>query len=296
MSLPHLTIIGERINPGFASSKALLDAEDLPALQALAVSQVEKGAHYLTINVGDKATSRPDFLVQLITGVQDAVDVPLAFDYPNHSVQELCLRTYRPEKACGRKPIVNSVSELRLDMLDLIKIQPFRLVLMASERIENGQELPNNTAEEVAQTARRLVQRIVTNGTGLTLDDLIIDVSLCPVATDSEGQTRRAIEAIKRIGCDPELEGVHLIVGLSNLGIMLPKLALDGSRLSTKLESAFLTLTRPHGLDTILGTAGRDYQMLPPDDFVLRGFQEAIQLDGFETLLRLQELYKAPRP
>jgi cobalamin-dependent methionine synthase I len=296
MSLPHLTLIGERINPGFASSKALLDAEDLPALQALAVSQVEKGAHYLTINVGDKATSRPDFLVKLITAVQDAVDVPLAFDYPHHSVQELCLRTYQPEKAHGRKPIVNSVSELRLDMLELIKIQPFRLVLMASERVENGNELPNNTAEEVAQTARRLARRIANNGSGLTLDDLLIDVSLCPVATDSESHTRRAIEAIKLIGRDPELKGVHLVVGLSNLGIMLPKLALDGSRLSTKLESAFLTLTLPHGLDTILGTPGRDYQMLPPDDFVLRGFQEAIQLEGFETLLRFQQLYKAPRP
>lgn len=292
MSLPHLTLIGERINPGFASSKALLDAEDLPALQALAVSQVEKGAHYLTINVGDKATSRPEFLVKLIEAVQAAAEVPLAFDYPNHAVQELCLRTYQPAKARGRKPIVNSVSELRLDMLDLIRIQPFRLVLMASERVENGKELPNTNAEEVAQTARRLARRIVGNGSGLTLDDLIVDVSLCPIATDSEGQTRRAIEAIKLIGRDPELQGVHLIVGLSNLGIMLPKLALDGSRLSTKLESAFLTLTRPHGLDTILGTPGRDYQMLPPDDFVLRGFEEAIALDGFETLLRLQELYR----
>ena len=292
MPLPNLTIIGERINPGFASSKALLDAEDLPALQALAVSQVEKGAQYLTINVGDKATGRPDFLVKLITAVQDAVDVPLAFDYPNHSVQELCLRTYRPDKARGRRPIVNSVSELRLDMLDLIKIRPIRLVLMASERVENGKELPNNTAEEVAQTARRLVKRIINSGTGLTIDDLIVDVSLCPVATDSENQTRRAIEAIKLIGRDPELKGVHMIVGLSNLGIMLPKVALDGSRLSTKLESAFLTLTLPHGLDTILGTPGRDYQMLPPDDFVLRGLEEAIQLDGFETLLRIQQLYK----
>ena len=292
MSLPHLTLIGERINPGFASSKALLDAEDLPGLQALAVSQVEKGAHYLTINVGDKATSRPDFLVKLIEAVQDAVDVPLAFDYPNYAVQELCLRTYRPEKARERRPIVNSVSELRLDMLDLIKIQPFRLVLMASERVENGQELPNTNAEEVAQTARRLVQRIIGGGTGFAPDNLIIDVSLCPVATDSEGQTRRAIEAIKLIGRDPELKDVHLIVGLSNLGIMLPKLALDGSRLSTKLESAFLTLTIPHGLDMILGTPGRDYQMLPPDDFVLRGLQEAIALDGFDTLLRVQQLYK----
>ncbi len=107
MLLSNLTLIGERINPGFARSKALLDAEDLPALQALAVSQVEKGAHCLTINVGDKATERPDFLVRLIEAVQEAVDVPEALNCPHRLVQELCLRTYRPERARSRKPIVN---------------------------------------------------------------------------------------------------------------------------------------------------------------------------------------------
>jgi cobalamin-dependent methionine synthase I len=292
MTLSHLTLIGERINPGFTSSKALLDTEDIKSLQELAVSQVHKGARGLTINVGDKATRDSSFLVKLIEAVQDVVDVPLSFDYPHRSVQEICLKTYRPEKARGRKPIVNSVTELRLDMLGLLKIQPFRLVLMASERLENGQALPNRTAEEVAQTARRLVLRIVNDGCGLALNDLLVDVSLCPIASDTEGHTRRAIEAIRLIGDDPELRGVHLMVGLSNLGIMLPKLALDGSRLSTKLESAFLTMTVPHGLDTILATPGRDYQILPEDDFVLRGFQEAIALDGFETLVRLQQLYR----
>jgi cobalamin-dependent methionine synthase I len=292
MKLPELTLIGERINPGFATSKALLAKEDICGLQELAVSQVRQGAQYLTINVGDKATGTTGFLVKLIEAVQEAVNVPLAFDYPHRSVQETCLKTYRPEKACGRRPIVNSVTELRLDMLDLARIQPFRLVLMASERLENGGGVPNRTSEEVARTARRLALRIIDAGHGFTPDDLIIDVSLCPIASDAEGHTRRAIEAIRLIGGDPALRGVHMMVGLSNLGIMLPKLALDGSRLSTKLESAFLTLTVPHGLDTILATPGRDYQILPEDDFVLRGFQEAIELDGFDTLMRLQQLYR----
>ncbi len=296
MSLPKLTIIGERINPGFVSSKALLDKENLKGLQELAVSQVQKGARYLTINVGEKATATPGFLVKLIEAVQAVVDVPLSFDYPHESVQELCLKTYDPAKARGRKPIVNSVTELRLDMLerlkDLLKIQPFRLVLMASERLEHGHAQPNRTADEIAQTAKRLVRRVLTDGYRLTPDDLLIDVSLCPLASDTDGQTRRAIEAIRLIGSDPELRGVHQMVGLSNLGIMLPKLALDGSRLSVKLESAFLTLTMSNGLDTILGTPGRDYQLLSEDDFVFRGFKEAINLDGFETILRLQQLYR----
>lgn len=296
MPIPNLTVIGERINPGFASSKALLDAENIPCLQTLAMDQVQKGAHYLTINVGDKATDNPAFLVKLIQSVQSVVNVPLSFDYPHRSVQEICLNTYDPARAQGRKPIVNSISELRWDMLELRKLRPFRLVVMASERLENGEAMPNRTGEEVALTARRLVRRILNETNGFVLDDLIVDVSLFPIASDTEGLTRRSIEAIQLIGRDPELRGIHLIVGLSNLGIMLPKRARDGSRLSTKLESAFLTLAMPQGLDTILGTPGRDYQLLPEDDFVLRGFKEAIALEGFDTLLRLRGLYQTDSP
>ena len=40
MTNPHgfdITVIGDRINPGFKSTKALLDNEDLAGIQALAV-------------------------------------------------------------------------------------------------------------------------------------------------------------------------------------------------------------------------------------------------------------------
>ncbi len=296
MPIPNLTIIGERINPGFASSKALLDAADIPGLQQLAVSQEQKGAQYLTINVGDRATRDPDFLVRLIRAVQAVVELPLAFDYPHQSVQEICLRAYDPGRARGRLPIVNSVTEVRWDMVKLRKDFPFRLVIMASERVENGEELSNRTAAEIAETARRVANRVLNDGGGFTPDDLLIDVSLFPMASDTEGLTRRALEAIGMIGSDPAMRGVHQLVGLSNLGIMLPKQARDGSRLSTKLESAFLTLAMPRGLDTVLATPGREYQLLPEDDFVLRGFKEAIALEGFETLLRLRELYQTNSP
>lgn len=293
MPILHLTIIGERLNPGFASSQALLEAEDIPGLQKLALEQARKGAHYLTINVGDKATANPGFLEELIRAVQAVVDLPLAFDYPHASVQELCLKAYDPARARGRKPIVNSISELRMEMLDLLSICPFRLVVMASERVEHGMELPNITPDEIHDTANRMVRRVLSAGCGMSPDDILIDVSLFPLAMDTEGRTRRALEAIRLIGADPELKGVHQLVGLSNLGIMLPKTALDGSRLSTGLESAFLTAAMPLGLDTILGTPGRDYQLLPDDDFVLRGFQDAIAADGFESLLCLRKLYQA---
>jgi 5-methyltetrahydrofolate--homocysteine methyltransferase len=220
------------------------------------------------------------------------VSLPLSFDYPNVSVQEVCLKTYDPAKAKGCKPIVNSVTERRWEMLDVLKIQPAKVVFMASERVENGQEIANQDAKEIAHTAARMVTRVLSNGHGLVADDLLIDVSLCPLASDTEGRIGRAIEAIRLISLEPALRGVHTLVGLSNLGIMLPKQAIDGEPLPVRVESSFLTLTVPNGLDTILGTPGRNYQLLSDDDLVFRGFKEAIAIGGFESLLRVQELYQ----
>lgn len=292
MPFPGLTIVGERINPGFASSKAILDKRDIRAIQDLAVSQVGKGAQFLTLNIGEAATTDPQFLAEVIRAIQAVCDAPISFDYPHASVQEVCLRTYDPIKARGRKPIVNSITESRWDMLDVLRLQPARVVLMASERVEGGVEVPNRTAQEILLTARRIVRRALNSGYRLTPDDLYIDVSLCPIASDTEGLIRRAVDAISLIGVDPELRGTHIVVGLSNLGIMLPKLALDGGKLSVRIESAFLTLTVPRGLDTILGTPGREYEPLPENDFVFRGFRDAIELEGYDALLRVQQLYR----
>lgn len=288
-----LTLIGERINPGFKSSRELLDAKDLPGLQALAVDQVQKGGcGYLTVNVGEASTRDPEFLADLIRAIQDVVDLPLAFDYPNREVQELCLAVYDPAKAGGRKPLMNSVAETRWDMLEIRDRQPFQVVLMASERLEDGRAVANQTAEQVHQTTRRMVAQLLSDDGRFEPEDLFLDVSLGPIGADFEGLTRRAVDAIEAIGSDPDLRRCHLLVGLSNLSISLPPRALDGGLLKVRLESAFLTLTVPHGLDYILGTPGRDYQLLPDDDFVMQGFREALALPAFETILRVQQLYK----
>jgi 5-methyltetrahydrofolate--homocysteine methyltransferase len=294
MAIPNLTIIGERINPGFPKSKELMENQDIDALTELAVSQVQKGAGFLTINIGDNPLEHVDFLRDLIMSVQSVVDVPLSFDSPDPVVQEICLKTFDPQKAKGRKPIVNSVNEQRWEMLDLFKIQSFRVVIMASERLEDGQMKQNRQSADIHATARRITEKILDGPHDIGRDDIYVDVSLGPMASDTEGLTGMAVDAIKQIGSEPALRGIHMIVGLSNLSIMLPSKAVDGSPLRVQLDSAFLTRTMPYGLDTILGTPGRDYRILPEDNFVLKGFDEAISLGGFESIMRIQQLYRNP--
>lgn len=293
MSFPNIKIIGERLNPGFKSTNEMFARRDIPGLAKLAAEQTAKGASYLNINVGDLAESEPEFLAGLIKAVQKAASAPLSFDYPNVPVQEMCLEIY-DERLGGGKPFINSIGELRWEMTELLRIRPCRVILMASERNENGRKVANRTAEEVYETARRMTERLLDGGYGLTKDDLYIDVSVGPIAADTEGLTRMAVQAIRRIGACPFLRGVHMSVGLTNLSIMLPAKTSDGQPFKELLESAFLTNTVPCGLDTVLGTAGRNYRHLPPDHPVLVGFNEALELSDVDALLRIQQLYMVP--
>lgn len=293
MAIPGLTIIGERINPGFKSSKELLDSNDIEAIQQLAIRQVEKGAGYLNINIGERALKDADYMIEINKAVQDVVDVPLSFDFPNFEVQKMCLENYDINKSGGRLPIVNSISEMRWEMLELLKIRPFKAILMASERVVDGESAANTHSDEVYETARRMAEGVLQQAQGMSLDDLFIDVSVAPIGADIMGMTRMAVDAINKIGSDENLKGIHMSVGLSNISVMLPSKAIDGSPLKTQIESAFLTLTVPKGLDTIIGTAGRNYELLPDDNLVMRGVREAIDLEGYDTILRIQEMYKA---
>jgi 5-methyltetrahydrofolate--homocysteine methyltransferase len=288
---PLFAIIGDRINPGFKSTKALLDAGDMAGMQALAKRQVDSGAVALDFTIGPRAKDDPEFLVEVIHAVQAAVTASICFDYPEPEVQEVCLKAYDPDKAGGAKPIINSMAETRWHMTDLLKIRPCKVMLMASERLEDGIGKPNKTAAEIAGTAKRAALRLVREH-DLALDDIIIDVSISALVADTVGLNREALTAIGLIGADPELKGLHISGGLSNIAQQLPPKAADGSDLKLQLECAFLTLARPLGMDTVLATPWRGFRMLPEDNYVLGVFRQALLASGTNALRQVRKLYR----
>jgi cobalamin-dependent methionine synthase I len=297
MSFPCLTIIGERINPGFASSKRLLDAHDLSGIATVACSQVAKGAALLNVNAGIAGESDPAFVGELVRTVQSAVRVPLSIDSPALASQEAGQAAYDPAKADGRRPIVNSVAETRWELLELRRRHRAQVLFMASERLEGGQAAPNRTVDEVVDTAQRLIGRARAEHNDLQLPDCIIDVSVGPMATDTEQLLRTAVGSIRRIGADPRLRGIRMSVGLSNIGIMLPKRSIDGMPISLAFEAAFLTRCVPLGLDMSLATAGRDYRQLPEGHPALVAFDAIIAAeDGFAGLAELKRFYRLATP
>lgn len=287
------TVIGDRINPGFKATRALLEANDLAGVQALAVRQVEAGASALDFTVGPRAASDPGFLLEVLRRVQEAVDVPICFDYPDAAIQRVCLPAYDQERARGRLPIVNSLAETRWEMTALLGIRPFRVLLMASERLEGGAGRPNRTSAEIAGTAKRCVLRLAGEH-AVAPDDIIVDVTVSALVADTIGLNRAALEAIAAIGADPELKGIHISGGMTNIGQHLPAKAADGSDLRRQLERAFVTLAMPLGLDTILATPWHDFSPLPEGNFVLETFRRILRLSGSDVLREVRKLYRPP--
>jgi len=290
MAIPGVSIIGDRINPGFKATKALIEAEDITGLQALAVRQVQAGAWCLDVTVGPRGYQDAHFLTEVIKALQAAVDVPLCFDYPSAAVQEVCLKAYDPAKAQGRKPVVNSIAETRQEMLELAKIRPFQTILMASERLEDGSPKSNKLTSEVLGVARRMTAKL-TRECGLSRADIFVDVTIHSLVSDLEGLTKMALEAIRSIREDPELDGVHIIGGLTNIGNMLPPLKFDDVSLRQLVENAFLTLAVPLGFDTIMGTPWNKFQILPDDNIVLQTLKEFTELKGLSAMRRLRQLW-----
>lgn len=291
MAIPGLAIIGERINPSFKSVNAFFDNRDMKGIQELAVKQANAGAAFIDITTGNRALKDHDLTREVIRAVQDAVDVPICFDFEDAVVQETCLKTYDATKAKGRWPLVNSVSETRWETMELQKIQPFKVIFMASERLEGGAAKPNRTAEEIADTAARVAEKSAAQY-GLKLDDMYMDISIRSLATDTTGVTKTTLDAVKLIGANPKLKGSHMVGGLSNVGNMLPSKTESGLELRTELECAFLTVAMPHGFDTVIGTPWKNYHLLPEGDRVLQVFRETIELKGSAALRHLRQLYR----
>jgi 5-methyltetrahydrofolate--homocysteine methyltransferase len=292
----NIGVIGERINPGFKSTKALFENQDLAGIQALAIKQAEAGAKYQNVNIGAQALTDPQWMARVIEAIQEVVTTPLSFDFPSKSVQDICLSSYDAAKANGELPIVNSITEHRWDLMELYGKHKFKVILMASERVETIDGVTvakgNKTADEIYTTARRAALRL-KNEYGMPLDHIFIDMSVSAIIADTEGLNRSTVDAIKLIGADPDLKGVHMMGGLSNIGQQMPPKAVDGSDLKHSLENAFLTLTVEHGFDYVLGTPWRGYQRLADDHYVLGTYKNFLEQTGSNALRAVRKFYKA---
>ena len=288
MPIPNLTIIGESINDSVPSTNKLFEANDLVGLKELAKSQDAGGAGYIDVNVGPRPA---EFLAQMVREVQGVTTKPISIDTPDPVMAEAALKAYDRARAGGKLPVLNSIAQTRREMFKLTKIMPFMPILLASERLEKGVGHPNHTAAEVHQTARELVAEAAQYG--IPVEHCIIDPAISPIGADSDGRFQCLMGAINLIHADPALKGVHMSVGLSNFSVMLPPKRADGSPTKGPLESAFLTMAVPLGMDHVIGSVKRKYEVLPSDHPAMLCLSDCLKLEGFDVIMRVQEYYSS---
>jgi len=285
MSIPGLTIIGESINDSVPSTHTLFNENNLDGIVELARQQAEKGAAYIDVNVGPRS---PELMVDVIRRIQEHVSLPLSIDTPDSVIAAAGLEAYDAERAGNRIPILNSISEARLEMFDLYTRQPFLPILLVTEGLDDaGEMVLNKTAEQIHATAKSMVTTARSRIRQLPNDQIILDPGIMPLGSDSKGDFRRLMDALALIHQDSDLAGVNVSVGLSNFTAMLPSKKPDGSPVKGPLESAFLTMAMPLGLNTIIGSVKRKYALLTEDDPAMQCLQDVLRLEGVEAVMRV---------
>jgi 5-methyltetrahydrofolate--homocysteine methyltransferase len=273
----RLNIIGELMNNSYARARNAFIGRDVTGYQSLARVQAELGAAYLTLNLDGtqriqvRREEMLAFLPDVIPAIQETTCTPIAFDNPSVEYHKVALKHYDRKKSGA--PIVNSLAASRdhLDeMVELVKHYDTLAVVMASETFVPGGTSQCLNPQDAYKAAKHFVELLVTKA-GRRKDQIIIDPGLAPVGADTYGLVNIGLDAMKLISADRDLQGVHMIVGLSNFAWGTPK----GVR--EELEKAYLTLGMEVGLDFALANPEKAPAPLPPNHPMVRKLRDALQ-------------------
>ena len=115
MAISGLSIIGESINDSIPSTHRLLEENNIEGILELAKFQDENGAEYIDVNIGRRT---PGLMADIVTKIQRITSKTLSIDTPDVEIAAAGLEAYNPELAGLKKPILNSIAQTRLEMLD----------------------------------------------------------------------------------------------------------------------------------------------------------------------------------
>jgi 5-methyltetrahydrofolate--homocysteine methyltransferase len=275
--MTKLHVIGELINNSFARARKAFTERSLDGYRHLAQLQVGLGAEYIDVNLDGtqrlqvKMEEMLAFLPELIPALQESAGVPLCFDNPSINYHRMALRHYDRKK--GGAPILNSLAASREnleEMIELVAEHDVRPIVMASERFVPGGTAQCLCASHAHIAARQFVELLTTKAKRCN-DQIIIDPGLAPVGADTYGLVNIGLDAMRLIRADPDLKGVHFVVGLSNFAWGMPK------GIKEQLEKAYITLAMDAGLDFAITSPEKAPGPLPADHPMVDKLRHALQ-------------------
>ena len=202
-------IIGERINPtGKKRFKQALKDHDMDYILKEGITQQDKGAHILDVNVGLPDIDEASMMKEVVTELQSVTSLPLQIDTVDVKAMETALRIY------NGKPMVNSVSG-KQESMDAVfpLIQKYGGVVIGLTLDEEG--IPP-TADGRAAVARRIIEE--AGKYGIQKKDIVIDVLAMTISSEPEG-AKVTLDALKKVR---EGLGVNTVLGVSNISFGLP--------------------------------------------------------------------------
>jgi cobalamin-dependent methionine synthase I len=271
-----LHIVGELMNNAFGRARKAFVNRDVKGYQRLAKLQADGGAIYLDLNLDGtqqlqvRRQEMLEFLPEVIPAIQEITSTPICFDNPSFEYQKTALEHYDRKKSGA--PILNSIAASRehLDeMIDLVKHYDTLVIVMASEKFAPGGTSQCTNPHDSHRAARDFVELLTTKA-NRRHDQILIDPGLAPVGADTYGLVNIGLDAMRLISADPDLKGVHMIVGLSNFAWGTPK----GVR--EELEKAYLTLATDAGLDFAITNPEKNPAPLPSDHSMVAKLRDAL--------------------
>ena len=303
MVAQSLKIVGGLINNSYARARRAWTDRNVEGYQNLARLQAESGSDYLDLNLDGTPTVHVRlqemlaFLPEVIAAIQAVTPVPLCFDNPALDFHRTALEHYDRSKSSA--PLMNSLAASREDldqMIQLVADYDTHVIVMASEQFTDEGSAQCLDAKDSYRAAKTFVERLVTQA-NRSLDQIFIDPGLAPVAADTYGLVNIGLDTMRLIREDPELEGVHMIVGLSNFAWGTHK------DVRPLLERAYLALGVEAGLDCALANPDKDPSPLSPDHPIVAGLRHALaqgtaqngesqEVAGFRQAAAIMELCK----
>ena len=247
-------IIGERINPtGKKKFKEALKNEDMDYILKEAITQQDKGAHILDVNVGLPDIDEVAMMEKVVKELQSVTSLPLQIDTVDGKAMERAMRIY------NGKPMINSVNGKQVSMDEVFPlVRKYGGVVVGLTIDEEG--IPKD-AEGRVRVAGKIINEAAKYGSDKT--DIVIDVLTMTISSEKDG-AKVTLEALKRVR---EEFGVRTVLGVSNISFGLPRRPI--------VNSYFYAMAMQNGLTAgIINPSSEDMMKAYRSYNALMGFDE----------------------
>lgn len=247
-------IIGERINPtGKKKFKEALKNEDMDYILKEAITQQDKGAHILDVNVGLPDIDEVAMMEKVVKELQSVTSLPLQIDTVDGKAMERAMRIY------NGKPMINSVNGKQVSMDEVFPlVRKYGGVVVGLTIDEEG--IPKD-AEGRVRVAGKIINEAAKYG--IDKKDIVIDVLTMTISSEKDG-AKVTLEALKRV---QEEFGVRTVLGVSNISFGLPRRPI--------VNSYFYAMAMQNGLTAgIINPSSEDMMKAYRSYNALMGFDE----------------------